>query len=405
MRFSIFSVVLLIFLFFTSASFAVPTANISVPPDGEFCYWFSYKGIDGGEVVTVPRAFKDKSVTVELPLVKDSVPKSTLIVLDQKTGNEAVIRIEAKPKETPKFKLGESDFKWVRRITVNVFSSEKEMPVAFAVLDMKDSKGGTASKLIEPSSMGNVDFFDVASGTVKLSVRYGDGMSASQDFEVGLERADMVPSFRLPVGGSVAVVEKAAGMKPEGDEAVGAETADIYKTVISVLLITAIFYIVYREIKSRGAGAKKVAKGIGIGIPEASEGSAGTPAAEPGMCPFCGGAKDPVTGACACSEPALAAAGTGPRLIASQGPYSGNIYTLDRDELTVGREESCDIAFPLDNTASRNHAKFVGSGGSWKVVDMGSSNGTFVNGMKIQEQDLMPGDEILIGGSRLRFEI
>jgi pSer/pThr/pTyr-binding forkhead associated (FHA) protein len=82
----------------------------------------------------------------------------------------------------------------------------------------------------------------------------------------------------------------------------------------------------------------------------------------------------------------------------------GGIYPLQAAGVTIGRDESCDIAFPEDATASRRHARIASEDGQWMIRDEGSSNGTFVNGVKVTEQVLKSGDEITVGSTRLRFE-
>ena len=77
-------------------------------------------------------------------------------------------------------------------------------------------------------------------------------------------------------------------------------------------------------------------------------------------------------------------------------------YLLDKPVLTVGREPTCEIA--IDNLGiSRQHCKLVNRGDAFVVQDLGSANGTFVNGKKIVEHYLNDGDEIFIGKYILRF--
>ncbi len=77
-------------------------------------------------------------------------------------------------------------------------------------------------------------------------------------------------------------------------------------------------------------------------------------------------------------------------------------YLLDKPTLTVGREPTCEIA--IDNLGiSRQHCKLVNRGDAFVVQDLGSANGTFVNGKKIVEHYLNDGDEIFIGKYILKF--
>ena len=71
-------------------------------------------------------------------------------------------------------------------------------------------------------------------------------------------------------------------------------------------------------------------------------------------------------------------------------------------ELIVGRSSTCDLVLD-DAKASRQHARLRVDGSSAFVEDLGSRNGTFVNGERVASADLSPGDEIRIGDTRLRL--
>ena len=84
-------------------------------------------------------------------------------------------------------------------------------------------------------------------------------------------------------------------------------------------------------------------------------------------------------------------------------PSGRELRSLDSDRMTVGTLESNDVVVAADGV-SRVHAAFERFGGSWCVRDLGSRNGTFVNGARvIGERALHPGDEIVLGRLRLLF--
>lgn len=86
----------------------------------------------------------------------------------------------------------------------------------------------------------------------------------------------------------------------------------------------------------------------------------------------------------------------------TEGPGTGSEYELEQAAI-LGRLDSNDIPVH-DRKASREHAKIYKQGAQYAVVDLNSSNGTFVNGEKITKRVLEDGDEIRIGVVCLRYE-
>lgn len=79
-------------------------------------------------------------------------------------------------------------------------------------------------------------------------------------------------------------------------------------------------------------------------------------------------------------------------------------YVLDGRDVAVGRSPSCDIPLSGDQLASRRHALLRFKNGRYTIVDLGSSNGTYVNDDEIREEtELRDGDCIKIGGHEILF--
>ena len=75
----------------------------------------------------------------------------------------------------------------------------------------------------------------------------------------------------------------------------------------------------------------------------------------------------------------------------------------DGIRLTVGRSPSCDCVLPED-CVSRRHAELRRDGERWFLRDLGSSNGTRVNGMRaIEDMEVRPGDRLSLGGAAYRL--
>jgi hypothetical protein len=83
-------------------------------------------------------------------------------------------------------------------------------------------------------------------------------------------------------------------------------------------------------------------------------------------------------------------------LILRDGQGMGARWRIDRDNVVIGREDGCDIVLP-SRQVSRNHARIRRSGRGYVLEDLGSKNGTFINGQELTEPyTLQDGDEIQI---------
>ena len=93
-------------------------------------------------------------------------------------------------------------------------------------------------------------------------------------------------------------------------------------------------------------------------------------------------------------------------LVATDGQASGKRFKLS-GTITIGREMSCDIPLTNDQTISRDHAEVLCSpDGSYTVTDKGSSNGTFVNSIRVTgSAQLVAGDTLVVGAQRFRVEV
>ena len=73
--------------------------------------------------------------------------------------------------------------------------------------------------------------------------------------------------------------------------------------------------------------------------------------------------------------------------------------------VTLGRSRSCDVVLE-DPNVSRQHAELRPRGGSWVLTDLGSTNGSRLNGHPVERSEVVrPGDEIELGATVLRFEL
>jgi hypothetical protein len=83
--------------------------------------------------------------------------------------------------------------------------------------------------------------------------------------------------------------------------------------------------------------------------------------------------------------------------------WDGHELALDQGVVVLGRSSGCDIVVD-DPNVSRRHAEVRRLGEGYSLVDLGSTNGTEVNGQRVGETSLMNGDVIGVGTTRLTFE-
>ncbi len=89
-------------------------------------------------------------------------------------------------------------------------------------------------------------------------------------------------------------------------------------------------------------------------------------------------------------------------LVVQRGPSAGSRFLLDTEVVSAGRHPDSEI-FLDDVTVSRRHAEFRRTADGYRVADVGSLNGTYVNRDRIDEVALQGGDEVQIGKYRLVY--
>jgi hypothetical protein len=82
---------------------------------------------------------------------------------------------------------------------------------------------------------------------------------------------------------------------------------------------------------------------------------------------------------------------------------NGDRFSLTDSIITIGRHPDSNLVLAGPNV-SRNHAEIRPQGERFEVVDLGSTNGTRVNGVRVDTRLLQDGDEVSFGNTRMRFE-
>lgn len=84
------------------------------------------------------------------------------------------------------------------------------------------------------------------------------------------------------------------------------------------------------------------------------------------------------------------------------GQHAGTVFSLSSDRLTIGRSGVCDLSIE-EPSMSSEHARLVYSDDAWRIINLLSTNGVFVNDEKVFSHRLHDGDEIRLGRARLRY--
>ncbi len=92
-----------------------------------------------------------------------------------------------------------------------------------------------------------------------------------------------------------------------------------------------------------------------------------------------------------------------PCLLGINSPFRGQRFIINRPRTTIGRAKDNDIVLN-ESSVSAVHARLINDNGTWRVMNMLSTNGTFVNDKKITDIILNPGDKIRMGRVELIFD-
>ncbi|MDW8321069.1 MAG: FHA domain-containing protein [Armatimonadota bacterium] len=407
--------------------------TVNVPSEGKYLVWL--ESANAQTVFLPPNESVGGKVELDIASLKkrfaDAADKTLegarVGVYDVRYGNLALIAL--KPNDAT-VSVTPDQFQYAMRVQVRLQTPD-DKPIAAAFVMLTDANNTIHTALLEPSQGGTVSLERVKLGKVSVLVNYGNNLTASQEAEIQAERADPVVTLTMVISSGAPVLDAAptapqpaSQTQPTASPSAPPPRAfPVWNTLFGLLVLAGVIYGGYRIWKRKQLTIPDALKQLGIDVAQTpSTPPPAQPVQKPavqvpeGHCPFCGQPVDPVTGACACSvtpaasssvstTPAVTAVATTPRLVGARGAYGGTIFEITGAEASIGREVGNTILLERDNTVSRHHARLLKQGDSWIIRDEGSSNGTWVNGVRITEQPLRPGDEIQIGATFFRWEV
>lgn len=406
----------------TSPAEAQKTVTLAFGSDGERMVWERSR--------PSPEEAKTAGVEVTGTQMEIALKPGTVVgVWDKATGKVAE-KSSDEVRRTGKWTLAPSDFRRIYQVDVQVVHDLK--PVSSAVVVLKAGSESRES-LLTPEAKGTVSFINVPAGPYEARVKYKfdgtDKVTPVQTFTPA-PQGGKPAAILISIADAVATVspEKAQGKEGGSEPAGGGQGAAApvkpaggspWGTFVSILLGLAIVgglgYVGYLYFKKQPELAKDLAKKAGLDPDTADRvGQPGAVVQAPQPKPLqpivlAGSDPGPSSGG---PGPGLAAAGlTGaagasaarpsPRLVLEDGA----VFPLAEGEHTVGRDAAASIALAGQTGVSRLHATVRVAGGEAFISDSGSTNGTYVNGIKLSgESRLIPGDQIVFGGAKARFE-
>ncbi|HZT42250.1 MAG TPA: FHA domain-containing protein [Chthonomonadaceae bacterium] len=402
-----------------ASSAPAPTMQIKKEAPGDFFYHFLGVGNVSSAPAPLPASTGSDNV-VALALPPDIKPHNAqLEIIDLGKGNVARLPVTTKGVTS----VTADSFQYVQTLSVPVQSGGKG--VYGALVTVTDGKTLHDSHLLTQADNGVARFEDVPiTAPVTVTVLYGAHPSKSMTQTLTLNHpADgyhwQTMDVDWPDAMTISPPPAAARTEPmpvsgsPSEPASGSAANWVANMIISLLCVAALAYGIYWAYTT--GRIKGLLDNLGIPQQPAPAGgpSAPNPFAKPEKPPIQSiteGTADPLIAGVGAGPGVSAApvvAGSGPRLVGTMGTYSGNVFPLNGAGVDIGREPGNSIALPQDSNVSRRHATLQGSGGQYAIIDHNSSNGTFVNGVRIPSetpQPLRPGDEVQIGMTRFRFE-
>lgn len=347
----------------------------------------------------------------EFPIPSEQAGQS-IFVHDRATGAVAVKPVSDAAKSGA-WKLSPKDFTSVYSVQFIVKSGGADVESASLKLEFK---GGSRVVNLTEADRGLASFYLIPPSDVHLSVAYktkeGTGTIPTQTFGVTLGKPQAEP-WRIELPGALtseAGGDEAGspGQEQENGPPAGSGTGTSQPTspivtllnvLVGLLVVAAIAYGVYSYIKNNPKQLDGALAKVGLQTAQDDPDPGAVPAAPQPVKKIILEDADPTMATI--QTPAPASAVPNPRLVRPDG----GIFLILDGASQVGREPGLPVSLEGETTVSRAHAELVRTGDAVVLRDLGSTNGTFVNGAKLTgEVTLSPGDTVQFGAVSLRFE-
>jgi hypothetical protein len=364
-----------------------------------------------------------QGTSIAMP-VPDKPDGMTVYVHNKATGNVA-----AKPLgdivTAGTWKVDPKDETRVFKLTFNVTSGGKA--VASAVVKAKAGLE-TREALLSPADKGVANIYNLPVGQVEVIVQYkgeaGNKTTPAQNFEAKLgagpakpksivitdkvetvaDEPVKVPESAATKGGDSNESSRESARSDKGRDEIPAPNplVSFLNLLLGVAVIAAVCYGIYSYVKRNPKQVEDTLKKVGLAQmdPPVTDLPATPPQPQPIKPIDLGGA--PPSAAVVSPMGAPTTAVKNPRLVKSDG----SVALLQEGSNIVGRDEGLAISLAGESSVSRNHARLDKAGDDVRITDLGSTNGTFVNGAKLSGETLLkPGDSVQFGAIAFRYEV
>lgn len=385
------------------------TVSITFAGEGDREVWIGPTTSPGDFVA--PQSAQGTAISLQVPEKSDG---QSIYVHDKRTGNVASRPIEAILK-SGSWKVDAKDEGRIRALEFLVTSDGK--PVASGVVR---AKAGAESRqaLITPSDRGKAVLYNLPVGQVQVTVDYKFESSSkstpAQVFEAKLGAGPAKPKSVVIPDIVEVVADEAKGTEPVakgGSEAKGASqpkevipaapnpAVSFLNLILGLGVIAAIAYGILTYVKKNPKQFEDTLKKVGLAQVEPDATDAPPPPTQPQpLKQIMLGDAATATGSAVVSTPTAV---RNPRLVKSDG----SVVLLSEGENVVSRDDGHAVSLAGESSVSRQHARLDRSGDSVTLIDLGSTNGTFLNGTKLSSPVVLSiGDSVQFGAVGFRFE-
>lgn len=370
---------------------------MTLPSETEHVFW-----IAGSSSESVPaETTRSNSESIEVALPDDINGKSLFIANEFANRALKLSLIELAKKEASTVK--QADFNLIYRLSVHL---KPESGIVSSGMVRLVGKETSKEALVSASDQNKVSFHLFPLQDFEVNLTYDTGVSKAMTEPTSVKAAEFPASgvveihvpFKFDTSSSSTVASTDSPSPKGGEQARQSPASTFFNLLFGLAIVGGLAFAGYWYYKNNTKVVEGVLTQAGIKPHDSTD--------PPGVIPKAPeprtvqkielAGSDPID----VVQPAGATARVkNPRLVTP----AGEIILIPEGAKSVGRESS-DIEVP-DSSVSRNHAQISRAGEEATITDLGSTNGTFVNGVKLTSPTVLkPGDTVQFGAMQYRYE-